>query len=84
MVMVVLERAFTIGLIWRNPGVTERETEELVTPLADAVICVDPGRRPIAKPVVELMDATAELPVDQWKATPGMMFPLASFAVAAI
>src|ERR1700730_2934639 len=66
----------------RKPGVTVRVTGSLVTPFAEAVICVVPGNKPVARPLVALIDATLEAVVAQVKVGPLMMFPFPSFNVA--
>jgi ABC-type molybdate transport system permease subunit len=63
-------------------GVTVRVSPGLVTPWADAVICVVPTATPVARPD-ELMVATPAALLAQVKVTPPMVLPLLSFAVAA-
>src|ERR1700730_13346197 len=63
----------------RKPGVTVRVTGSLVTPFAEAVICVVPGSKPIARPLVALIDATLEGVVAQVKVRPVMRLPWPSF-----
>jgi hypothetical protein len=73
-----------MGLIARNPGVTVRVTGALVIPFADAVICVVPGSKPMAKPLPALIVATLGVLLAQPKAAPTMMLPLLSCAAAVI
>ena len=80
----VLPLAEIIGLMARNPGVTVSITGALVTPFAEAAICVVPGSRPIARPLPALIVATLGLLLVQLKATPLITFPPLSFAVAVI
>jgi hypothetical protein len=54
---------------------------ELVTPLAAAVICVVPTATPVAKPLLLIVAIVVAL-LAQVKATPLMVLPLLSFAVA--
>ena len=63
-------------------AVTVSVTAVLVTPLALAVIWVVPNAMPVASPVLLLIVATFVALLDHVKATPVMVFPLASFAVA--
>jgi len=73
-----------MGLIARNPGVTVRVTGALVIPFADAVICVVPGSKPMAKPLPALTVATLGVLLAQLKVAPMMMLPLLSCATAVI
>jgi hypothetical protein len=66
----------------RNPGVTVSVKGLLVVPLAEAVICVVPGSKAMAIPLLGLMVATGAALLAQVKAIPETMFPLESFAVA--
>lgn len=70
-------------LVATGAAVTVSVSGALVTPWADAVICVVPAATPVATPVAELMVATPAALLAQVKVTPPMMLPLLSFAVAA-
>jgi hypothetical protein len=73
-----------MGLIARKPGVTVSVTGALVVPFAEAVICVVPGSKPIARPLPALIVATLGALLTQLKVAPMMMLPLLSCATAVI
>jgi hypothetical protein len=73
-----------MGPIDKNPDVTVSVAGALVTPLAEAVICVVPGSKPVAMPLTALMVATLEALLDQLKVIPLIALPPLSFAVAEI
>jgi hypothetical protein len=79
---VAVERATVIGSISRNPGVTVRATPLLLTPFADAVICVVPGHKPVTRPLAELIAATTAALLEQLRVTPCITLPVVSLAVA--
>lgn len=62
-------------------GVTVRVSGPLVTLAAEAVICVEPARRAVARPLLSMV-ATLVLLLDQVKVTPLMVLPEPSLAVA--
>jgi hypothetical protein len=68
--------------VTRNPGVTVKLAGLLVTPFADAVICVMPGNKPIATPLLASTVAILEALLAQANVTPVITFPCWSFAVA--
>jgi hypothetical protein len=66
----------------KNPGVTVNAAGLLVTPFADAVICVMPGNKPIATPLLAPIAATLGALLAHASVTPLMTFPFWSLAVA--
>jgi hypothetical protein len=70
------------AVIKRGGGVTAKITAALVTPPEIAVIWVVPVVAAVARPVTTPIVATLVALLVQVKTTPGMTFPLASFAVA--
>jgi hypothetical protein len=65
-----------------KPGVTVKVSASLVTPAAEAVMEVMPGRRPLARPLPEVMEATLELLLANVKMVPATTIPFGSLAVA--
>jgi len=59
----------------KNPGVTVKLAALLVTPFADAVICVIPGNKPIATPLLALTVAIFAALLAHAKLTPVITFP---------
>ncbi len=62
-------------------GVTVRVSGALVMLPAEAVICVEPARRAVARPLLSMV-ATLVLALFHVKVTPLMVLPPLSFAVA--
>jgi hypothetical protein len=77
----VLERVMVGAELDTTAGVTVSITAELVTPLADAVICDVPAASPVAIPVLPIVDTFVALLFHE-KVVPAMEFPVRSFAVA--
>jgi hypothetical protein len=69
-------------LVATGAAITVSVSGALVTPWAEAVICVAPAATPVARPVDELMVAILAALLAQAKVTPLMVLPLLSFAVA--
>jgi hypothetical protein len=61
--------------VTKNPGVTVKLAGLLVTPFADAMICVIPGNKPIATPLLALTVATLAALLAHAKLTPVITFP---------